>query len=359
MPTLPPCVPDTIVRQIGLYWNVVKSAPEVDEFTLASIVKLQERLDTGEEYRFAPRSFRIAYLAIRDFYDVAIRLVREAGGEPDDVQENRRRTLAAIRLFITQAYDRKTPPLERVFTLCTIPHITPSEHSAFYLFAALIPRLVPIHPFLELCDGLMTETAFMAASDEAVAVRIGDPNFELEMYLPIVSQENLRTYLLAVFGSLASVHCYLSWSLLSYAKDSPTRPVDEIEWTESLHPRSKETSPDLDEKHASRAQTAQLARTMGYASGLIDVAGSATTEAREGRLYLPLSKFSSTSQLLGVLSGIPPPKTLILPLLDQAQEAYDEAYPLFRALSFRVGWDLKRALENDLAIAKALRSAYV
>ena len=69
-----------------------------------------------------------------------------------------------------------------------IPHLSSSDRSAFHLFASLIPRLVPVEPFLELCKGYETDMAFVPSDSGStrspLAEKLRDPTLTLKSIFP-------------------------------------------------------------------------------------------------------------------------------------------------------------------------------
>jgi 15-cis-phytoene synthase/lycopene beta-cyclase len=329
---------------------------EVDMRMLASIVYLDETLrdEARISHLHSPRIFSIPYLVINSWYLCVMRLVRDDTGA--DVYGTRRRTIAAIKLFLVQAYDEQTPALERVFTLCTIPHATPKDHAVFYLFATLLPRLVPIYPFLELCEGVAVDAAFMPDSNVALAVRIAEKDFDLDAHLPIHTRDQLKAYTTAVYGSFVAAYVYLSWAVLTECS-SPTKPADALAWAEHAHKGSDAGSSAAALTRGPQQALIQHARALGYAFGLITIAANVQDDARERRLYLPLSNFTTTSELLAVMSGLTPPEHLVIPLLDISDKIRTESV-VFTALPRGARRDLSEIFAKAASAAKRVRAGY-
>ena len=244
-------------------------------------------------------------------------------------------TLAAFRSHLIAAYKPYSARSELDSILDDIPHLTTSARLTFRLFSILIPRLVPIEPFLELCSGYETDMKFVpptAAStchssgqsfpqfpSCSIRERLRDSRFDLEEHLPIKTKEDLLRYADNVAGSIASSICYLAWSVLTTSSSS--RPVDDLAWSASVRLDKSRTSstgpPD-------RLRIVTKAREMGRGLQLVNIARDVAKDAAIGRLYVPLSAFPNGFSLLNVLipsSCISPsyaPYTL--PLLDIADE---------------------------------------
>ena len=262
--------------------------------------------------------------------------------------------------------------------LDTIPNLDISARSSFRLFAALIPRLVPIDPFLELCDGYETDTQFAipqtqsphspvlpnAAANHTTRTRsrrvarphtpppslagpstpppsplkekVLHPETDLQRYLPIKTTQNLMEYADDVAGSIASAICYLSWSIL----DTPTDPANKLEpvlshlkWSHNLHrldpdADSKAITP-LDAKTSRRKWVVERSREMGRALQLVNISRDIAKDALIGRLYIQLSAFPSAAALADILfpSSSNPPSyaPYTLPTLDMADRMREES----------------------------------
>jgi 15-cis-phytoene synthase/lycopene beta-cyclase len=233
----------------------------------------------------------------------------------EDVQrQSKLDTLTAIRKHLEQAYQYPAQPNpnsnpDRI--LDSIPNMTPEERSAFHLFATIVPRLVPIYPFLELCAGYETDLQFVpspTATDHSsfpLAKLVGKPDFALEEHLPIKTTSDLLKYADNVAGSIASAICYLSWSLLTIPDSSyeAARPVDSFVYAASVHlsPNTEHTRADLLPEMARRASIVSHAREMGRALQLVNISRDIAKDASIGRLYIPLSSFPTAKALLGIL----------------------------------------------------------
>jgi 15-cis-phytoene synthase/lycopene beta-cyclase len=272
--------------------------------------------------------------------------------------------LDTVRKHLYAAFSPDAAPANLDHILDELPNLPPASRSAFYIFSALIPRLCPMEPFLELCQGYETDLRFSPGAfqesraegvdkgslsrpdsgmgggraDEPVSVRIAkasgskakaDTNFALENHLPIRTQADLMQYADDVAGSIASAICYLSWSILDSHVPSAhlsRRPVDQLGWTKALHQTPVARIPDVKERSqggesassaggaigvkeaviiAQRTRTVRAARTMGRALQLVNIARDVAKDAAIGRLYIPLSKFDSARDLLAVLQYTP------------------------------------------------------
>ena len=270
----------------------------------------------------------------------------------DTRRKANRETLAAIRSHLIAAYKPYPVQSDLNSKLDDIPHLTTSDRSTFRLFALLIPRLVPIEPFLELCLGYETDMKFIPPTVSthhasgpsfpqipscSIRERLRDSSFDLEDHLPIKTTEDLMRYADDVAGSIASSICYLAWSVLTTSSSS--RPVDDLACSTSVRPNKSVYRPLCP---PDRLRIVEKAREMGRGLQLVNIARDVAKDAAIGRLYVPLSAFPNGSSLLDVLipsSCLSPsyaPYTL--PLLDTADElrtsstsAMDDLPPAARA----------------------------
>lgn len=367
-PTLPPCPPLHPARHIALLFRVALSPPPIDRRMLDALVSAQETLRKGSKsFDVAKLAFgremRIGLVAIYAWCRVTDNLIDEAADCKDGESPSRLDILQTIRKHLEQAYTRtymhpagalpssstSTRPSNEEAILGSIPHLSEEERSAFHLFAALIPRLVPIYPFRELCDGYETDLRFVASPSPPLSTAtarssdpngngqvdvngtvgvlptsplvelVQDPDFELEEHLPIKTTSDLLEYADDVAGSIASAICYLSWSILT-PSSTPCRPVDSLSWTKHTHSHvggigAGTTVPQSQSESESesgsgwgptpsvlrRMRITSHAREMGRALQLVNIARDIAKDARIGRVYIPLSSFPSAEDLLAVI----------------------------------------------------------
>ena len=121
------------------------------------------------------------------------------------------------------------------------------------------------------------------------------------------------TYADNVAGSIASAICYLSWSILDSDEGDERevrRPVEMLEWAfwknenGALVPEPDRDDP-ITPTIAARAQVVSSARDMGRALQLVNIARDVAKDALIGRLYIPLSHFSSARNILSILQYSP------------------------------------------------------
>lgn len=244
-------------------------------------------------------------------------------------QIKQRGTLFSIRSHLSEIY--KFPPtssLELDRLLDRIPHLDVSSRSAFHVFASIVPRLVPIEPFMELCDGYETDMAFITSASKSSSTslqnRLRNPSFDVQSHLPIKTTADLVKYADNVAGSIASAICYLSWSILTSApKGYELRPVDSL--SRSSSPDSTPTSTPTEAER--RTRTVAKAREMGIALQLVNIARDVAKDVAIGRIYCPLSSFQSATALLDLIFATPNAQEVrvsyrehTLPLLAQAEE---------------------------------------
>ena len=191
-----------------------------------------------------------------------------------------------------------------------IPHLSSSDRSAFHLFASLIPRLVPVEPFLELCKGYETDMAFVPSDSGStrspLAEKLRDSTFDIEKHLPIRTTDDLLRYADDVAGSIASAICYLSWSILTSPANPAhaLRPVDALTWSKLVH-YSVNSPIKTNPKISMGLRTVRSAREMGRALQLVNISRDIAKDAVIARLYVPLSLFASSKALLATLLASP------------------------------------------------------
>ncbi|KAL1411091.1 hypothetical protein Q8F55_002041 [Vanrija albida] len=331
-PSLPPCPPDDIKDHCKLLLSVAIHPPAVDTRLLHNLTEVERSLDGNVRAWILafPREMHIPLVAIAGWCRVTRRLVTDPKAASMDGSSStsvpspaQRRTLSAIKLHLVQMYEEDTSPFEMVFTLATIPHIRAEDHAAFHVFSYVVPRLVPVHPFVEYAKGLHVEACFAPEDGHSLVDKMRDPAFDLEAHLPILTPKHLEAYASAVYGSLASAVCYLSWSVLTNPANPAhcTKPVAALAWSSSVHPDAIKDSPPLTPAspvlELLRAHTIQSARRTGIAMAHVRAASEVAKDRRLGRMFVPLSSFSCTQELAGALfplgrNIIPPPAVLKL-----------------------------------------------
>lgn len=329
VPDLPPCPPRNPIKHLRLIIHCVMYPPEVDARLISSLAAAENErdLDSGHvvKYRIVKRSFPrelvIPLLAVYAWRRVTRDLVNKlAPGVPaKDVASRRRRALAAVQLHLAQAYEPESSALERLFTLTTIPGLSGRDHSAFYLFSQLVPRLAPIYPFLEMCRGYAVDIEFGAPDELARCLTQANPN--ISQHLPVTNNAHLEFYAYAVMGSLSETMCYLAWAVLD---STGVRPADDLQWSAAIHPgvSRRVLQPGAPLPTLVRAHTVAKCRDIGRAIQYIAVSRDLVKDAAKGRLFVPLCSFKSPRELLQTLLPGPehaPPSHVVLGLLDQAE----------------------------------------
>ena len=208
---------------------------------------------------------------------------------PSPDHEIKTEYLAAIKAHLIKSYDPATSPTTLNALLDHLP-LSPGDRTVFHAFTNLVPRLVPIHPFLELCNGYETDLHFTR--------KLAQPDRKLEDCLPILNKEDLLGYADDVAGSVASACCYLAWSILSTSTDNPTRPVRDHVWGTGESDQAEIQGED-------RRRILQNAREMGHALQLVNIARDVKKDALTNRLYIPLSSFPDNETLHSFLRPTP------------------------------------------------------
>ena len=277
---------------------------------------------------------------------------------PSDTPNHEIKTeyLAAIKAHLIKSYD---PTISRTTLDAILDHLplSQSDRTVFHTFSNLVPRLVPIHPFLELCNGYETDLRFTR--------RLADPDRKLEDCLPIRDKADLLAYADDVAGSVASACCYLAWSILLPSVDNPTRPVlDHTAWTNDRVDKTSEfdattaTSED-------RIRILQNAREMGHALQLVNIARDVKKDALNNRLYVPVSSFPDTTTLQSFLdltrnpvSDQPPPSPnpYILDLVEHAFELREKTAPYMELLPREAKGGLRAMVASYFEIAEEIMS---
>ncbi|KAL7424199.1 hypothetical protein Q5752_001785 [Cryptotrichosporon argae] len=322
---LPACPPANLVGHCAVLARLTIHPPEVDERTLDALVRAEDTLKKGSKsFDLAKLAFgreiRIGLVGVYAWCRVTDNLIDETPTAPGAERSTRLAILSAIRQHLHAAYAQPTPSSSALDAILeTIPSLTDADRSAFHLFAALVPRLVPVEPFLELCDGYETDIAFYASAEPSAITRQTQITLDPET-LPIKTSKDLLTYADNVAGSVASAICYLSWAVLA------GRRVPALSGTAA----GAQAAPGLTAKEA---RTVAAAREMGRALQLVNIARDVVKDARIGRVYVPLSTVTP-AQLLSLLdqAGRDPDAdadaaapavvdlpALTLPLLDQAE----------------------------------------
>ncbi len=196
-----------------------------------------------------------------------------------------------MRSFLDEVY--KTEPCFPAFISTDGVDLPSVAVPTFYLFANLIPRMIPREPFDELLAGYATDLEFSRKVDNT----------------PIQTQEDLILYADRVAGSVAAMVCHLAWHIL--VEKPPSR-------TQMRHILTK-------------------AREMGQALQLVDIARDVHTDALLGRCYLPLDMLAH-GDLDALLNG--PDHTpkggsyarYTLPLLSMADDLREESANEIEAL---------------------------
>ena len=214
----------------------------------------------------------------------------------------------------------------------------------FHTFTNLIPRLVPIHPFLELCNGYETDLHFTR--------KLAQADRKLEDCLPILNQNDLLGYADDVAGSVASACCYLAWSILSSCTDNSTRPVRDHVWGTGESDQAASSTND-------RRTILQNAREMGHALQLVNIARDVKKDALTNRLYIPLSSFPDNEALYSFLHPTPErpahdSKPYVLELVQHAFVLRERTAPYMELLPREAKGGLRAMVASYFEIAEEI-----
>jgi len=330
---LPACPPKNPFKHVVVLGRTALFPPPVDADLLEALADAEDTLKKGSKsFEVAKLAFgremRLGLVAVYAWCRVTDNLIddlmpSDENPNEDALRQARLDTLASIRKHLRAAYNTKYPAQSELDSILdTIPNLTPSCRSAFHLFSTIVPRLVPIEPFLELCQGYESDLQFYDPTTVPLETKLREKNFDLASHLPIKTNADLMEYADNVAGSIAAAICYLAWSVLDTPEDitRATRPILDLSWSSTIHSGipEKTTFPDTIQK---RIYVVEKAREMGRALQLVNIARDVAKDALIARVYVPLSSFSSPSDLLSVLQPTTPPPSYSkqsLPLLDMA-----------------------------------------
>ncbi|ORY28280.1 Squalene/phytoene synthase-domain-containing protein [Naematelia encephala] len=294
---------------------------QVDAYMLRGLIEAEKTLRKGSKsFEVAKLAFgremRIGLVAIYSWCRVTDNLIDDlvpANGTTHT--QAKRDTLDRIRTHLIASYDKYPAQSYLDPTMDSISDMTSSTKSAFHLFSNLIPRLVPIRPFLELCQGYETDMQFPSHP-----IKLGDLQEDnLVNHLPIKTTDDLLRYADDVAGSIASAICFLAWSTLT----TSSNPVH------SHRPVRNYPSPGGAER-GNRAWIVDKSREMGRALQLVNIARDIAKDATISRLYVPLASFPSASAVLDILypasaKPVLSYKPYSIPLLDRADTLRKES----------------------------------
>ncbi|WWC69263.1 uncharacterized protein I206_103201 [Kwoniella pini CBS 10737] len=325
-PSLPPCPSLNPLAHIQLLAKVAFNPPRIDKHILAGLKDAERTLKKGS------KSFEIAKLAFGremrlglvviyawcrvtdDLIDDPFENTSEHSSESldiarsnilDSIRKHLIQTYEISNLYPASEYPNQLVKLDKI--LDEIPNLKLSDRSAFHLFSLIIPRLIPIYPFLELCNGFSTDLKFPSKPIknlyEKEAINISDK-------LPIKTTEDLLIYADDVAGSIASSICYLSWSILD--SSNLINPIENYNFSKNLHNYDKSISTILKEEEEERKNKDQekiikrikiikCAREMGISLQLINISRDIIKDGLISRLYIPLSYFNSTNSIISIL----------------------------------------------------------
>lgn len=288
-------------------------------------------------------------------------------------KQTKREVLAIIRQHLHAAFAQEPRTVDPDTVISQIDGLTEEDRSAFYLFAHLLPRLVPIYPFLELCSGYETDLGFLSSpasssqhASSPLIERMRDPDFAIEDHLPIKTTADLLKYADDVAGSIASAICYLAWSALespsAIVPGTAHRPVEFLDWAAGVHGGSVVVDERiLTPNEQKRIRIVEKAREMGRALQLVNIARDIAKDAAIGRVYVPLSAIPSAQALLAILlpqaSSRQPPDyaALNLPLLDLADGMRASSAPAMADLPRTASGGTRAMVASYFEIASAIR----
>lgn len=276
---------------------------------------------------------------------------------PSGTHEKKIEYLAAIKAHLIKSYESNVSPaaLDAILDLLDLSE---SDRTVFHAFSHLIPRVVPIHPFLELCHGYETDLHFSNQMVGKGALSTG----ELWKCLPIITNDDLLAYADDVAGSVASACCYLAWSTLSPSPNQPTRPVLEYTWAQQGHTDTgtKDDLPTLSILDEDRIEIIKNAREMGWALQLVNIARDMKKDAINSRVYIPLSSFPSSELVLAFLQPkpgkpIPSCQPQVLGLVDIATSLREKTASYMNLLPREARGGLRAMVASYFEIAEEIK----
>nr|XP_018263642.1 uncharacterized protein I303_03513 [Kwoniella dejecticola CBS 10117]OBR85800.1 hypothetical protein I303_03513 [Kwoniella dejecticola CBS 10117] len=340
-PNLPPCPPSNPLAHIGLLAKVAFNSPTIDRRILEGLREAEKTLKKGSKsFEIAKLAFgremRLGLVVIYAWCRVTDNLIDDpfptiSEQDSSSLDQARSKILEAIRKHLITTYrladiypaqnhpepsSNSGSELDEI--LDEIPNLTPSDRTAFHLFSLIIPRLIPIYPFLELCDGYSTDLQFpskpLTTIAEAGSLDISDK-------LPIRTTEDLLHYADDVAGSIASSICYLAWSVLDsdldrYPSSNTTVPVKNYTFADDLHDKTKSQSSARsmrgirseggvaktgEARQRKQLRVIQSAREMGRSLQLVNISRDIIKDALISRLYIPISYFDSPQSIISIL----------------------------------------------------------
>ncbi|WVR05382.1 hypothetical protein IAU60_002396 [Kwoniella sp. DSM 27419] len=406
-PALPPCPPANPIKHIVLLADVAFRPPSIGIEILVGLAEAERTLRKGSKsFDVAKLAFgremRLGLMVVYAWCRVTDNLIDEpyidqtspshsikSDSSNHILETARRQTLQALRAHLIETYNTSrysapsypamtgatSPqnPLDQI--LDTIPHLSPEDRTAFHLFSSIIPRLVPIYPFMELCDGYAKDLTF--PSSRLSLGQASQDAADLADHLPIKTTQDLLKYADDVAGSIASAICYLAWSVLD--SDSPEsgtgiRPVDDYSFATTLHGKTLgadtlngqtlaviEPASESSTTLANRSSVISSAREMGRALQLVNIARDVAKDALISRLYVPVSYFASAQALIGVLfpgssTRSPCYARYTLPLLDLADSMRLASEAAMEDLPRTARGGTRAMVASYFEIAEAVRS---
>lgn len=262
--------------------------------------------------------------------------------------------LAAIKAHLIKSYEPDVSPAA-LDSILDLLDLEPSDRTVFHAFSHLIPRLVPIHPFLELCHGYETDLRFSEQLVGKGAISTG----QLWKCLPIITNADLLAYADDVAGSVASACCYLAWSILTPSLAHPTRPVRDLGWAEMEHKKTDPSDATTTNQDDQRMRILRNAREMGWALQLVNIARDMKKDALANRVYIPLSSFASSEAVLAFLrpkAGVTPPscQPQVLGLIDIAASLREKTAPYMDLLPREARGGLRAMVASYFEIAEEI-----
>ncbi|WWD09933.1 hypothetical protein V865_008063 [Kwoniella europaea PYCC6329] len=381
-PDLPPCPPFNPVAHIKLLARVAFTPPKIDRRILVGLKEAEKTLKKGSKsFEVAKLAFgremRIGLVVIYAWCRVTDNLIDEpfsvnTGSDQNDpsstsLDEARHKILKSIRshLQLTNQLQTRYPAqpysLQEVDQeLDDIPNLTPEDRSAFHLFSLIIPRLTPIDPFLELCDGYSTDLKFPSKPLSTISQAHED---KLTDHLPIKTREDLMEYADNVAGSIAGAICHLSWSILDSNTTLPVKEYDRVRTTHKgpgpSQDGSKERSNQCSDGGDSRNEIIRSARLMGCSLQLVNISRDIIKDGLISRLYIPISWFQTPSEIIKILFSPPSQptstKSYTERLLDLADSLRDQSLSSIEALPRTTRGGVRTMVVSYYEIANAIR----
>lgn len=255
--------------------------PTVDEGVLQALCLSEDTLRKGSKsFTLAKlgwgREIRCGLVAVYGWCRITDNLIDESTSRQES-----ERMLHMMKDFLRLVYTPVVQGEENAVSDFICNRVPTAAIPSFYLFAKLLPDMIPRGAFDDLLQGYEMDLCFSSghASDEALNGRRRDTRRSIIERSPIKTPVELTRYADHVAGSVATMICHLAWAIC----DREAGEVPVAEWQ----------------------QIGEKARRMGCALQFVNVARDIRTDALLRRLYIPLTEFENRQEDLEKLFNNP------------------------------------------------------